>query len=144
MPVISKPCDIYLVMEEWIKYGSYHGRVLDFLSDVQLRAGTIGEYNNSSIPIGKNISTTQTLFFKKINMLRGQLNTKLEQEKKEGKELSEKDKAMIHILENELPDILINYCNRKRNSENMKNLTEGGYRRKTKKNRNKKSRKNRK
>ena len=143
MPVISKPCDIYMATDSKIKYGYYHGSVNNFLMDVAIRAGTFNQ-NVLSGMLGKNDSTTQTLVFKKINMLRGQLNTKLEQEKKEGKELSQEDIDMIHILENELPDLLINYCNRQRNNLNMENLATGGYRRKTKKNRNKKSRKNRK
>ncbi len=147
MTVISKPCDILNTMiGEKIKYGSYYGdKVVIFLTKVAARAGTL---DNNSILIrsmrGKTNIDTQTLVFKKINTLRAQLITKLEQEKNEGKELSQEDIDMIHILENELPDLLINYCSKQRNSENMKNLTEGGYRRKTKKNRNKKSRKNRK
>ena len=143
MPVISKQCDIYIATKSKIKYGHFDTNIMEFLMDVAIRAGTFNQDVLSGM-LGKNDSTTQTLVFKKINMLRAQLNTKLEQEKKEGKELSQDDIEMIHILENELPDILINYCSRQRNSENMKNLAEGGYRRKTKKNRNKKSRKNRK
>ena len=145
MPVISDPCNLTNILDETVGYGEFmYEDILKFMFRVHHRAGLTSSLD-IYIKRGNTNIDTQTLVLMRLNMLKRELNTKLEQEKKEGKELSQEDKDMIHILENILPDLVINFCRRQRNTKSMKNLvSKGGYRRKTKKNRNKKSRKNRK
>jgi myo-inositol-1-phosphate synthase len=134
MPMISKPCvDYYDIAEEKINYGSFKNvTVMIIFAALQDRIGRsekIFDIISPSTTVTENSLTRQTRLLKGINNLKRELNAKFELEKKE--ELDQRDIDLVHILENELPDIIVNMCQQTRNSNDFKNM--GGYRKHYKK-----------
>ena len=136
MPMISKPCvNFYDIAEEKINYGSFKNVTVSMIfGALQDRIGRSGKPLDFLSPTTDYLATensliTQTRLLKSINNLKRELNAKFELEKKE--ELDQEDIDLVHILENELPDIIVNMCQQTRNSNNFKNM--GGYRKHYKK-----------
>jgi hypothetical protein len=152
MPTISKPCvDFNKIAEERINYGSFIGYSISMMmAEINARArpgshsGKVDFLRDDFFKEQKeNSLTVQTRLLKSLNDYKRELNARFEREKKDGIELSQKDIDMIYILENTLPDIIINMCQQTRHSNNFKNM--GGGKRKTKRSRkNKRTRKHRK
>lgn len=147
MPTISKPCvDFYKISDERIDYGSFKGYTVSSMITVIQGRARPDETSNIHFLKEKeeNSLTTQTRLLKSINNFKRELNARFELEKSQGMELNQEDEDMIYILENILPDIILNACQKTRNSNNFKDMG-GGRKRNTKKSRkNKKTRKYRK
>lgn len=147
MPTISKPCvDSLTVLTQEVNYGSFKGQFLNsVLHQIQDRI-RFTPYSIDSIihrSSSDNSLTSQTKILKYINSLKRELNATFELEKKDGMELSQEDKDMIYMLDNTIPDMILNMCQQKRNLNDFNNM--GGGKRKTKRSRkNKRTRKHRK
>ena len=145
MPVIAKKCDINNIIHDRIEFNSTKTTILGFLLEVKSRVMNGNSNNTRELDVFGKINTSnaqvfQAKIFKLINTLSRELNDRLEFEKKQGKEPSNSDLEMINILQNILPDLIINYCKRMINMNNMKSL--GGSRKKS--NKKEKTRKHRK
>lgn len=133
MPIISKPCDLRrFLASQNIKYNSEFITVQGFLTKVTFRinddVSNLKEFKELFDNLNfTNIQVFQSQIFKAINKLSRELNDKLETEKKQGKEASDSDLEMVKILEGDLPDLVVNYCKRDRNTNNDSRLS-GGYR----------------
>lgn len=127
MPVISKECDLNVDFLD-VYIPEYNMDVHHFLMDVASRAHVMNEYADMFHESVKSDLST-AFIFSIINYLKIQLHNKLE---KEGKELDEKDKLTMKILNDTLPDMIINFCSSQRKVNNLKQM-HAGYSRKSRK-----------
>ena len=127
MPVISKECELNMdFFDAYIP--EYNMHVSNFLMDVASRAHVMDEYAVMFSESVKSGHSTASIF-SIINYVKIQLHNKLE---KEGKELDEKDKLIMKILNDTLPDMIINFCSSQRKVNNLKQM-HAGYSRKSRK-----------
>jgi hypothetical protein len=124
MPVISRECRLSHIYKKYLD--EYKSDVYDFLLDVAKRADVLEDFAK----ISREGDHSTTDIFKLLNYLKIQLNNRLEHE---GEEPNERERLMIKILEDTLPDMIINFCSSQRSLNNMKQMHGKGGVRKSRK-----------